>query len=432
MTRIYATATLKHLLQRRRLNPIIERWNLEQQKTEQCFQLLRQLVNIPQGIVVDAEESPLVNHLIENYLVQADAVSPKDLGLPFVFVEAINFELTYGCNLACAHCLQDALRPQGFHWISQEAVIRALKDGQWLGLTTLGVNFTGGEIFMPGSPVLGLLAVARDLGIPARANTNAWWGGRTQITIGTHTFADDEAVVEALIQQQLGRLALSLDNRYQQYPSLLDRVVQVATLCEAAQLSYEFVATDPSPEVVYLAWDKLTQRIGCQPCYLMMTPMEKVDVGAPARDNQGTLKAKTLVELAVKSPCKTYGFYRPYFLHVAPHGGIRSCMQAPNGSWLGNIMQQRLPEILNRASQSPVYRLFKDEGLAAFCDRYLTPWQHLYRNVTHGCTASALLARLAEEIHRQEASLCRPLATKELEALHQRIGKEYHLLQPTT
>ena len=30
-----------------------------------------------------------------------------------LWVEGINFELTYGCNLSCAHCLQADLRARG-------------------------------------------------------------------------------------------------------------------------------------------------------------------------------------------------------------------------------------------------------------------------------------------------------------------------------
>jgi hypothetical protein len=120
-----------------------------------------------------------------------------------------------------------------------------MHDAKWLGLTSLGVNFTGGETFTPGSPILELLAVARDIGTPGRANTNAWWGGRTHIKIGNHDFATDEDVIRALRDRKLVRLALSLDNRYDQYPNLLDSVIRVALLCEVASQPYEIVATDP-------------------------------------------------------------------------------------------------------------------------------------------------------------------------------------------
>jgi hypothetical protein len=311
--------------------------------------------------------------------------------------------------------------------LSTDAVIQALKDAQWLALTTLGVNFTGGEIFTGGSPILELLSAAQEMGIPARANTNATWGGCRSIKIGTHEFANDEDVVAALSQRQLGRLALSLDNRYDQYPHLLDRVIRVAVLCEAAQLTYEVVCTDPRAEIRDLAWGKLTATLGHEPQYLLITPMEKVDVGGPARFNNHHLEAHGLVELAQNSPCATQGFYRPYFLHVAPHGGIRSCMNAPNGGWHGNITQQRLPEILNNAARNPVSQLFASDNLASFIETHLVPWQHLYKNINHGCTAAAVIARIAEEAHAHQTSLGRPLNPEEMAVLHQRISQEYRL-----
>jgi hypothetical protein len=66
------------------------------------------------------------------------------------------------------------------------------------------------------------------------------------ITVGRHHFADESAVLAALRQRSLGRLALSLDGRYRQYQDLLDRLIRVATLCERAEQPHALVATSPS------------------------------------------------------------------------------------------------------------------------------------------------------------------------------------------
>jgi hypothetical protein len=390
--------------------------------------LLRRLVSATNGISTSELEPNQVSALLEHHLAQHYSPDAQPVGLPFAFVRAINFELTYGCNLACTHCLQDALRPKGtFNWISTDAVIRTLQDAKWLGLTTLGVNFTGGETFTPGSPILELLAAVRDIGTPVRANTNAWWGNRINIKIGDRHFANDEAVMQALSECKLGMLALSLDNRYDQYPELLDRVVRVASLCEAAGQPYEVVATNPRPDIMQAAWSKLTTILGGQPQYLSLTPMDMVDIGAAALENQPIFEPKSLADLTKTSPCAGQGFHRPYYLHVAPDGGIRSCMYAPNADWHGNIVQQRLPAILNNAPENPVYQLFHSDDLTPFIDRYITPWQHLYKQVTHGCAASALIARIAAAVHRQETKYNRPLTAAEMEQLHRSIGRDYHL-----
>jgi len=212
MDRIYPTATLRHLAQRKRLTHTLAVVKLS---TDFHQALLRKLLSATHGLSTSEIAPDLVTTLLTHYLAQTESAGQR-IALPFAFVQAINFELTYGCNLACSHCLQDGLRPNTNQWLSTNAVIQALKDAQWLALTTLGVNFTGGEIFTSGSPILELLSAAQEIGILARANTNATWGGCRRIKIGSHEFASDEDVVAALSQRQLGRLALSLDNRYDQ------------------------------------------------------------------------------------------------------------------------------------------------------------------------------------------------------------------------
>jgi len=212
-----------------------------------------------------------------------------------------------------------------------DAVIRAIHDVKWLGLATL-INFTGGEIFTPHSPILELLAVAKEVDILTRANTNGWWGGQSKIKIGNRVFPKDEDVVQALVDRKLMRLALSLDNRYEQYPKLLDRVVRVASLCEAAKLPYEVVATQPSPQITWLALQKLIGVIGSEPYYVRVSPMETVDVGAAALQNKAGLDVSQIVELVYSAPCGTKGFHRPAILHIAPDGGV-VCMPLVQAGW---------------------------------------------------------------------------------------------------
>jgi MoaA/NifB/PqqE/SkfB family radical SAM enzyme len=425
VSQICATATLRHLARRRLLDNAITFADLDSTTAKP---LLRKLVASTEGISTGELEPTLVSALFKHLLVQPFLPDRKPTGLPFGFVKVINFELTYGCNLACSHCLQDALRPKGkFNWIPADAVIRALHDAKWLGLTALAVNFTGGETFTPGSPIMELIAVARDIGTTVRANTNAWWGGQTNIKIGDRVFASDQEVINALSDRKLRRLALSLDNRYDQYPNLLDRVIRVATLCENAELSYEFVVTDPRPKIVVDAIRKLVAALGGSPNFMNITPMDTVDIGGAALKNESLLEPKSLDRLAKTSPCATMGFHRPNYLHVAPDGGVRSCLYAPGAGWHGNIINQRLPQILNDASENPIYLLFKSKNLADFVDKYIVPWQHFYKEINHGCAASAFIARIAEEIYRREKIHSRPLTDDEMEELHKKIGRDYHL-----
>ncbi len=422
MTRIYPTATLRHLLQRKLLSNAIRSLNLD---VEQIKPLLHKLSSTPDGVAIEEFDPSLLEKLFSLYLVKRTFATAD---LPFVFVKAINFELTYGCNLSCSHCLQDALHHNSkYDWVPAAAIIRTMQDAEWMGLVSYGVNFTGGETFRIGSPILELIGAARDMDIPVRANTNAWWGGQSHIQIGNHVFSSDEDVINTLKELKLGRLALSLDDRYVKYPYLIDRVVRVVHLCERFGLSCEFVATEPSPAIFASVVKKLCQSLGYYPKNLFITPMEVVDIGGGALQNKDYLEPMTLDTLAQSSPCGTLGFYRPSILHVAPDGGIRSCMYAPGGGWLGNIIHQRLPEILNSVSDNPVYQLYKSNRLASFVDKYITPFQHLYKRVNHSCAVSALIARIAEEIHRNEQVLKRSLTEVEIEKLHLDIGTKYHL-----
>jgi hypothetical protein len=159
----------------------------------------------------------------------------------------------------------------------------------------------------------------------------------------------------------------------------------------------------------------------------LITPMEQVDIGAAQPVQQRPMRRGNVARLAALSHCATAGFCRPRYLHVTPDGGVRSCLYAPGGGWLGNLHHQSLIEILNAAAANPVVQLFGRGELETFVAEHLTPWRHLYRGLDHGCTAAALIARLAEQLSRQQQSADRPLYPEELEQLHRRLAREMGL-----
>jgi organic radical activating enzyme len=371
---------------------------------------------LPLDLVGTANAQALIQQHWATALVPQEAHAP----LPFVFVEAINLELSYSCNLACSHCLQEPLRPKGAStWLDPSIVAPLLKQAHTLQLLRRGLNLTGGEVVAAGSPVLELLALAQAHGIPTRINTNAWWGLQQQIRVGDQVVADDAGLVEALRQRGLGRLALSLDDRFRQYPQLLERVIRVATLCQAAGLACEFVATDADPELLELVEQRCP--------VALITPMEVVDVGGAQSSYPRALRIASLAALAQLSGCATAGFHRPTLLHVAPDGGLRCCLMAPGSGWLGNLHKQSLVEILNAAATNPVLQLFANGNLEAFVAKHLAAWQHLYRGIDHGCTAAALIARLAELLSQQQQALGRELQPQEQESLHRQLAAEMGL-----
>ena len=50
------------------------------------------------------------------------------------------------------------------------------------------------------------------------------------------------------------------------------------------------------------------------------------------------------------------------------------------------------------------------------------------KEINHGCAASAVVARIAEEVYKKETEHDRCLTDKEMTELHKTIGKDYHLL----
>jgi len=426
MLKVFPTATLRQLARHRRaqhddLVPGAD--------AERVAGFLRLLLAHPEGVAPETCPDAWIAALEERFLIAKSETSLPQPGLPFAFATAVNFELTYGCNLGCRHCLQEGLRPTGdfLKWIETDLVVQALTDASWLGLLKAGVNFTGGEVYLPGSAILTLIERAADLGINSRCNTNAWWGGRSDFTVGQTRFESDTALLEKLQAIGLSILVMSLDDRYSQYPELLDRVLRVAAGCERIGLFYEFVATSPTRALVQTAFRSLLERIGRQPRYLIVAPMDTVDIGAAAGPGDRQLEPDLLGDRTRQSPCQRKGFHRPYYLHVNPRGGVRTCLYAPGAGALGDLTRERLPQLLNKADRNAVVRLFADGEVDEFVARNITPWSHVYRNIEHPCAASALVARVAgavaEASEREEGTLTEP----GMEKLHRRIATEWNV-----
>jgi organic radical activating enzyme len=421
MKKAYPTASLRQLALKNRLGNLVDgdpsRERMLKRFAHGFCELQRE--DFPEG---------MIDRLIDLELIEICAVAPSRPGLPFAFVRGINFELTYGCNLACNHCLQDSMRPSGrFPWIKQEAVEKRIEEAAWMGLfdkIKKGVNFTGGEIYVPGSPILELISSTAKRGISIRSNTNAWWGNRQGFTIGSRRFESDHDLIEELKHLGLSRLVLSLDQRYEQYPDLLDRVLRVASLCERTSLKYEFVATDASPDLSEKAHQSLVRILGHNPEHLLLTPMKTVDIGAAAQPSEDLLESSRLPALTRQSPCERKGFFQPEFLHVNPDGGFRSCLYAPGAGVLGNILEDSLMTILNRFDKNPVVQLYGQQSLEEFVVQSIKPWEHEYRPVEHPCAASALIAKVASRVSQKQSELSRSLTTEEMQDIHQSIGSE--------
>ena len=98
--------------------------------------------------------------------------------------------------------------------------------------------------------------------------------------------------------------------------------------------------------------------------------------GASGQDGK-PLRWSSVLELGYCVPCEGKGFSRPTILHVAPDGGVRTCLYAPGGGWMGNVNRESLPisstafpKTLSRR-RSPVEksRVLCGNGHQAVCPR---------------------------------------------------------------
>lgn len=315
------------------------------------------------------------------------------------FVEGINFELTYGCQLDCPHCLQADHRARGeTAWADPGSIQRALIEATHLGLVREGVNLTGGEILCAGSPLPMLLATTRALDVPVRLNTNGWWGLAQQIRIGERHFGRAVDLIVWLQSMGVAVLVLSIDKRFERYPGLWASNVAIVRLCERLQQPYELVFTGLSSDRIEATLQRLADATATGLSMMAISDMECVDIGAAA----GTLARRTVddhprLEWLRQSDCGLRGFYRPSFLHVAPDGGVRSCLYAVGAGWLGNIRTQSLTRIVAGFAANPVVRCFSGAGLEAAAESYLTSETDGGRKPRHPCALAAELAKRIDE-----------------------------------
>jgi len=333
------------------------------------------------------------------------------------FVQAVNLELTYDCNWDCGHCIQQGIRKRlAGTWLPTSVGNQVLRDAWFAGLLSAGVNFTGGEVFLPKSNLPELMEAARSLKIDVRINTNGWWGNQENIRVGQMEFRSPAHVVGWLRESGVALLALSYDTRYTARPEAWDAVASVIRECENQGQLYQIVCTGVGRRKTFALCDHLTERMGISPNRLV--PMEMIDIGGAAGQDGKPLLWSSALELGYCVPCGGKGFHRPTLLHVAPDGGVRTCLYAPGGGWMGNVNRESLLDIVNRFADNPVAAAFTHEEAESIAETVVKPYAHLYQSLNHPCAALAVLARAIE-------SASEPNAVPS--AIHDRIASDFNI-----
>ena len=296
----------------------------------------------------------------------------------------------------------------------------ALHDAKALGFTSAGVNFTGGEPFLPESNLPQLLKTAHSLNLKTRINTNAWWGTEKSILLGDLRFASCGHVIRWLRDMEVEILALSFDKRFMADPHFGDRTISVIRECEAQGQPYQVVITGAKPNEVELAWHRLTSIEGIVPHHMIPVHMDLVDLGSASE--------LPVSDVEVNASCDGKGFFRPIYLHISPSGGVRTCLYAASAEWLGNLNTRSLRDIRNEFDRHPVVERFRRNTLSELADEYLTTYSECgYRLPKHPCASSVLIVKLMEELLRIKRLKGRSPTKKERLSLIRNIAADFNL-----
>jgi MoaA/NifB/PqqE/SkfB family radical SAM enzyme len=345
------------------------------------------------------------------------------------FVQAINFELTYRCNMSCSHCLQQEFRKiNSRKWLSTELAKKAIKDAHHAGITSTGINFTGGEVFLPESNLPDLVETAQSLHVEVRINTNGWWGDQKNIRVGSRIFPSAKHIVSWLRDMDIAALALSFDRRYEKASHLWHSVVSIIRECETQGQPYQVICTGVKPEEIIEGWYRLTEDEGINPQYLIPVEMEMIDIGGAAEQTQGSLQLETLAKAVRKTTCRGKGFFRPACLHICPDGGVRTCLYSSGAGWLGNIYQKSLIQIIKEFPENCVVEAFSSNDYDFLIETFMEPHAHTYRSTRHPCAISAILSRVVEKYDLFEREQGRKPKHEEQRLIHEQVARELNLL----
>ena len=346
----------------------------------------------------------------------------------YLFIEAINFELTYQCKMNCSHCFQLGLRQTNRNkWIETDVAIKTIKDAYAIGLIKTGLNFTGGDIFVPESNLPDLLKVTKSMNINVRVNTNGCWGIQDNIRIGDLMFISPAQVVLWLRKMNVTVLALSFDRRFKERTEWWKSTVEVIRACEIQGQLYQIILTGVSSKEKMDGLNRLNKEVGRQLAHLIPVEMEMIDMGGAAPSSKESLQFEDFNHSLHCLKCDGKGFYRPSFLHISPDGGVRSCMYAPGSGWLGNIYNDSIFEMLNNFKDNCVVKAFSTGNLSNLLQMLIEPFMKTYKSIKHPCTVAAVSSKLIEQYHQFKKIHEREPKGDELQSIHLGIARELNL-----
>lgn len=333
-----------------------------------------------------------------------------------LFVEAINFELSYKCQYNCPHCWQSDERTKTHQELSTEKVKDTIFRAFIGGLCKDGINYTGGEVIGNRDDLFDILEYTNSLKIPYRINTNSWWAKNKDLTISNTTFASPYDFVVHLKSIGLKMFAFSFDERYKDDQQDISNLVESIKLCERAGVYYQVIFTGIQAKNISTLVLDLNKICNVPLKHLIPVSMELVDIGRASDLNNDAFKWQSN-----KCSCNNRGFNRPVFLHISPEGNVRTCLYAKGLANVGSLKSKTFTELVNEFPyKQQNYSLSSDEVYEEQFNELVRPFLSVYRPIVHGCTSHIILARAIE---RQNAS-----RESSLLDIHMAIAREMNLL----
>jgi MoaA/NifB/PqqE/SkfB family radical SAM enzyme len=307
-----------------------------------------------------------------------------------LFVNSVNFELTYRCSYNCAHCLQKNIKHEPVVELSTEEVKTTIFDAHTLGLCSLGINYTGGELLGNRDDIFEILEYTRSLGIMYRLNTNSWWANGEDFNIGKQHFSTARDFVRYMKSLGLKIFAFSCDLRLRSSKNK-GNLISSVKLCEEAGITYQLIFTGMGNDDYFKLIYSLKKECG-RLNYMIPVNMEMVDIGGAAE-----IGKKKFCEQSNKSYCNKKGFYRPTTLHISPDGKVRTCLYAIGLNNCGSLREMTLNDIVKKFPHRANNEIFSNpEKFLKAEKELLKPYLHYYHPIIHECTRYIIIARAAE------------------------------------
>jgi MoaA/NifB/PqqE/SkfB family radical SAM enzyme len=370
-----------------------------------------------------------IEDIEEHSIAKQKAIIRKDR-FALTFVQAVSFELTYQCDMECPHCLQRNIRQDRTSNEMDAAQVHEAIYEAWIsGLPGLGINLTGGEALGKYDGIFDLIRYAHSLGLLVRLNSNSWWGQMKDFKIDNQHFSTASDLVGYLKECGLTELAFSFDERFDYNREAFGRLAGSVKACDKNSFLYEIVCTGRTPQQIEGLLSDLRLALNTNFSNLFrILNMSMTYMGGAADRNAGVGGfERELNALAEQVECQLRGFYRPYFLHIDPFGGVRTCLYAPGLSNLGDISRSNFFQIINHFPSDPVSSAFKKNIIDTLCEQLFIPFLHLYKRIGDPCTACVLLARLIEGASDFEIKYGRKAEEKEIREINLRIAQEMNL-----